>query len=518
MYHYIIVDDEPLIRLGTLKKLEPLSEQICCIGEADNGQQAVRFIQETTPDFAIIDMEMPIMDGTQLLPYLADNYPSLQLIVISGYKSFDYIKHAISANVIDYILKPFTDEQIQQTVLQALAKLEASESISAQIRLSEEQKELAYFEYDIQLIQNLILDYGVTDKTISSQKLSFIRQSRRIYLALVYAGTALELIDFQRHLITLGFSEMVLYLPHPKNSRLGFFVICIPNDADFNPKDFNAKLMQDFISYLYTYNTVSYWGISSAFSSADRLHEAYEQARTALNSMPVSQTRSEYFQWSPGSDTNIREIIWEKKEEFLFRIEAGMSAEVYRLLDELQEYYRTDNLYSLADIKYHYHQLTEECLLILKQYLKQTKSSQSMQNIVKEMFTSDELHKYFAQFFGNIAEMLKPQSVYAVDDTIERIKIYVQRNYQKNITVEFLSSLFFMNSSYLSHMFRKQTGEKFVHYLNTIRIEKAKSLLTSTDRKLYQIARAVGYDNDKYFLRVFKKLEGITPEKFRKLS
>ena len=119
------------------------------------------------------------------------------------------------------------------------------------------------------------------------------------------------------------------------------------------------------------------------------------------------------------------------------------------------------------------------------------------------------------RFFENLSTMLKPQSVYAIQDTIEQIKIYTQRNYQKNLTVDFLASLFYMNSSYLSHLFRRQTGEKYVQYLNGIRIAKAKDLLLTTDRKLYQIARSVGYDNVKYFFRVFKKWEGITPEQYR---
>ncbi|MBQ1311648.1 MAG: response regulator, partial [Blautia sp.] len=48
--------------------------------------------------------QMPVMDGTQLLPYLAGHYPDLPLIVISGYRDFDYIKHALSANAVDYVL------------------------------------------------------------------------------------------------------------------------------------------------------------------------------------------------------------------------------------------------------------------------------------------------------------------------------------------------------------------------------------------------------------------------------
>lgn len=515
MYNYIIVDDEPLIRMGTLKKLEPLSDRIKCVGEADNGEQAVELVSRMMPDFVILDMEMPVMDGTQLLSFLAGNHPSIQLIVISGYKNFDYIKHALSANVIDYILKPFTDEQIQQTVLQALNRLETSESISAKIRLSEEQREMAYLEYDIQLLQNLILGYSAADTAISSQKLAFLQQSQRIYLAMVYSQLPVEDLALSEHLDDLGFTGMACYLPHPSNSQLGFFVLSAPKEADFTPQAFCAKFVQDFISHIYTYGAVSYWGLSSPFPSPDQLHLAYEKCCTALNTMPVNQSQSQYYVWHTGTGTAIQEINWTKKEEFLFRIEAGMTDEVHRLLDELREYCQDMHAFSLADIKYHYHQLTEDCLLIFKYYLNQTSPSQSMQNIIREIFSIDELHKYYKQFFANLSEMLKPQSVYAVDDTIEQIKIYIQRNYQKNLTVDFLASLFYMNSSYLSHLFRKQTGEKFVQYLNSIRIEKARQLLANTDRKLYQIAKAVGYDNNKYFFRVFKKWEGMTPEQYR---
>lgn len=91
----------------------------------------------------------------------------------------------------------------------------------------------------------------------------------------------------------------------------------------------------------------------------------------------------------------------------------------------------------------------------------------------------------------------------------------MERNYQKDITQEYISYLFYINRSYLSTLFKARTGEKFVDYLNSIRIEKAKELLAGSQRKMYQVARAVGYDNVKYFFRVFKKKTGITPEQYR---
>lgn len=138
-----------------------------------------------------------------------------------------------------------------------------------------------------------------------------------------------------------------------------------------------------------------------------------------------------------------------------------------------------------------------------------------MQNVVNHIFSLEELHAYYLQCFLNITDLLKHQSIYAVEDVVEKIQIYMQRNYQKNLTQEFLSCLFYMNRSYLSTLFKNKTGKKFVDYLNDIRIEKAKELLRQSDRKMYQIAKSVGYDNVKYFFRIFKKKEGVTPEQYR---
>jgi two-component system, response regulator YesN len=82
--------------------------------------------------------------------------------------------------------------------------------------------------------------------------------------------------------------------------------------------------------------------------------------------------------------------------------------------------------------------------------------------------------------------------------------------------LEYLASLFYVNRSYLSHLFKSKLGKNYVDYLNEVRITKAKELLTSSKRSLCQIAKAVGYDNAKYFFRVFKKITGVTPEQYRK--
>ena len=101
MYTYVIIDDEELIRKGTIKKLEILKDQVQCIGEAEEGGKGIRLIESLHPDFVVLDMQMPGIDGMELLPWLSDHYPEMPLIVISGYRNFDYIKPAISSNALE---------------------------------------------------------------------------------------------------------------------------------------------------------------------------------------------------------------------------------------------------------------------------------------------------------------------------------------------------------------------------------------------------------------------------------
>ena len=63
MYTYVVIDDESLIRKGTIKKLQPMEDQIVCVGEADNGKSGLELIEEAHPDFVILDMQMPVMGG-----------------------------------------------------------------------------------------------------------------------------------------------------------------------------------------------------------------------------------------------------------------------------------------------------------------------------------------------------------------------------------------------------------------------------------------------------------------------
>lgn len=515
MYSYVIIDDESLIRKGTIKKLEGISDKISCIGEASNGQEGLQLIKEVHPDCVILDMQMPIMDGTQLLPYLAEKYPEMPLVVISGFRDFDYMKTAIAARAIDYVLKPFSKEAICDCLLKAIDKIAGAEEVKTKLTLTEDEKETALYVYDIQYLTNLIHGYNQADSTLSSQKLKYINDTHDMVLFTLSMSEDIHGLNVGNWLEEAGFGDLVLFLPDSSDAFNGFLIFFLPEHTIKPITQLINQITDSLFNYSRELSISLTIGVSRVHHDLTDLHIAFEETAEALNQQLIA---------NPGFGTYIyqkeqgpQNIVWDREDEFIFRVESGSSDAVRELISNLFAWFKSQPKLNLTDVKYYCFLLSVKCSSVLNFYLNQpgNSGSPSMQNIIQHIFKIDELEKYYRQFFCNIADMLKEESIYSSDDLIGKIKYYLEHNYEKNLTQEFIASLFYLNRSYLSTLFKQKTGMKFIDYLNDLRLEKAATLLATTDKKMYQIAKSVGYDNTKYFFRVFKKKYLMTPEQYR---
>ncbi len=516
MYTYLLVDDEALTRKGTIKKLEHLSDKICLVAEAENGADALEKIKTYDPDIIITDMNMPIMDGSQLLSVLSSEYPNKQVLVISSYKDFDYMHQAIKANAIDYILKPFSREDIEKCILRAIEQIESNSMMEQQIMSINTQKEAAQYEYDVQILRNLLLGFDSDSATLTSQKLRFINQTHNHILITIHSNEELDANDINAFLNENGFGDLAVFLQNKATPHLGFLILFVLKDVTIHEKNFCKQIIQNMIyRYEGELDSLSF-GVSQLHEDINQLHTAYKETVLALNQKKISDNFVFFFH--DESPEENEKIYWEKREEFLFRLEVGMHEEISSLLDELFAIFINADC-KISTIKYYYLQLSKLAQEILSEYVQEVSadySSLSIKNILNTLFTVDELKEYYLRFFSNMAALLKDCTIYADNDTVDKVCIYTQKNYRNNLSLEFISSLLYMNRSYLSRIFKAKVGENYVDYLNNIRIEHAKELLTQTDKKMYSIAKAVGYDNVKYFFRVFKKKVGCTPEQYRK--
>ena len=111
-YRVMLVDDEEEVRKSIIRKIDWTAVGFAVVGDAENGEDALEKIENLEPDVVLTDIRMPYMDGLTLAERIRQKYPSMKIVIFSGYDDFEYAKQAIKLNVTEYILKPVNVEEL----------------------------------------------------------------------------------------------------------------------------------------------------------------------------------------------------------------------------------------------------------------------------------------------------------------------------------------------------------------------------------------------------------------------
>lgn len=158
MYKLLIVDDEKQAREGIKRLLSWEDYGIIICGEATNGQEALKIMEEQNPDILLLDIQMPVMSGLELAKRIHDSNLDCKFIVLSGYDDFELVRKAMKYGAVDYLLKPSGKEEIIRTIEELIDSLE-----DGLISKLENNEHLA-------LLKNNVLTRLITG-TISSREL-----------------------------------------------------------------------------------------------------------------------------------------------------------------------------------------------------------------------------------------------------------------------------------------------------------------------------------------------------------
>lgn len=109
----MVVEDEPPIQRSICQKIEEINGHFRVVATADNGKDAYEYLQKHAVDVLFVDMNLPIMDGQELLRAAAGQKMKLIPVVLSGYTDFAYVKSALENNALDYLLKPLKDNELK---------------------------------------------------------------------------------------------------------------------------------------------------------------------------------------------------------------------------------------------------------------------------------------------------------------------------------------------------------------------------------------------------------------------
>lgn len=134
---------------------------------------------------------------------------------------------------------------------------------------------------------------------------------------------------------------------------------------------------------------------------------------------------------------------------------------------------------------------------------------------VYNSFSLPNMVQYTEVFCFHCIQFIEDNRIGNYEKTIKDVIVYIDNHYTDDISLEYLEKKFFMDLSYLSKLFKKETGKTYLQYITEKRIEKAKELMNNTGLNIYEIASKVSYNNAKYFSQLFKKVEGISPSEYR---
>ena len=140
-YDVVVAEDELLILENLVKKINSMSLPFCVKGAFEDGDSALEFIKTNHVDLVITDIKMPFMNGLELSRVLHASYPSIKILIISGYNEFTLAQEAIEYQVKGFLLKPIRQEQLEQALTKLLIELD-SENDTFQASVPEHLKTL----------------------------------------------------------------------------------------------------------------------------------------------------------------------------------------------------------------------------------------------------------------------------------------------------------------------------------------------------------------------------------------
>lgn len=520
MYKVLVVDDEDIVRKGLKKIISNMNLKISKIDEARDGKEALDIFHSNRPNIIITDIKMPNIDGLELVEIIRKFDKNIKFIILSGYGEFSYAQKAIQYGVTDYLLKPFKNEKLNDILSGIISHLdeERQQTVNKNIYI----KTLSLLQEKI-IKEVLNNEYKKVDisKVFSSSKIAFLKKGFLVFTFHISNGVAdsdtskntimqklhfyLEDMDLSIYSFSSKYGHIMCLLNLEKATAGELMGKIRNNPGRINSDGFDKKI---FIGSSQWMEDVEALPVLAAQSLKALDYRLFMWDSPLLCHSDSFQTAAQlrvpavyYDKISTNlADNDLTDLNKSVDEMFSFILKnQNLTPDfIINTLKNLVLYVSK----FFGDSFNNFHMCKDSIDDI--DYLYQTSDSiMELRNKMKEMLC--RIIKTDRKLYKETGD----------NSTIGYAIRYMEKNFNKDISLDMVANQVSMNSNYFSSLFRKKTGYSFVKYLQKLRIEKAKKLLSNPMKRNYEIAAETGFENDKYFCKVFKELTGLTPLEYR---
>lgn len=509
--HVLIVDDEVLVRQGIKHLLQWEQEGFAIVGEAANGQEALKLIEQLQPHIVITDIVMPQMDGVELTSIIKERYPQIEVIVLSSFSEFHYVRDTFQKGVADYMLKPKLEAEQLLTILKRTAKRIPS-------------LQLAAHEHAEQPSINILLDRLMSgyelDETSGELPKLFAYPSFRLFGAdlkygRTYATMREQLLQRIEEMLEPFLQQMDYYLLQTEGNML----IVLVNSSEGHWSSMIPAIRALSNSVRFKEQHIA-WALGESFRSIEQLHEQVHEQFAKL---------AAYRYFLPQDKTLIiREELPKLLEpeptfnmsQFMEKMQQRKLEEAIEMIDEYAQAAAGCYALDVFAFKSLLGNIIFNMIIMLGKLEINTKELEagkySYFRSINESVHITEAIMQLQSFIEQVKETIKASRFAAANPNLTMILDYIHQYYMEPLSLSDVAHHFHFNPSYLSTFFSSHIAEGFSEYLNRVRVDKAAELLQATDLAIADISVQVGYSDHSYFTKVFKKLKGMSPSQFRK--
>jgi two-component system response regulator YesN len=528
MYRLVIIDDE-YEHVQGIKNYIPWSKydiEVC--GIAYNGRDGLELIKTCCPDIAIIDIQMPFIDGLSLIEKVNDLNKSIEMIIISGHDDFEYARKAIQLKANNYLLKPCSAEEILQAVLRAkniyIEETKKKEMLGQYQTIFEQYIILMKDRFLVDLLDNNLKNPTNFHNDLKSYRINMtnetccaaiFRLEDKDKLFSQFTGEEIDcLILSITDKIKNAASESFRFETVIKNSD----IVLITTHEPFNYCSFINFINDIYHTLSNTFDYEFAAGIGKTVLSPVNVNKSYVQALAALENSSFLGGKKVAVYYNEIFEENFFHLYPINEEKKLFQaIESGESSIIKTAVDDFFmafDQYHANNSKIIKKIGI--------SLLnsIMKFCSEKNIDIEELNQLIYNSFDEIANEKSFDALKEKINAIIE-KLLFQIHDnaptnkTIQLAINYIQNNFDKNISLKTVADELFISPSYLSFLFKQEVKVNFVEYLNNYRITIAKEVLKDVRLKSYEIAYHVGFQDEKYFFKLFKKYTGLTPSQYR---
>nr|WP_275983808.1 response regulator [Paenibacillus hamazuiensis] len=510
----MIVDDEPIVRLGLSTLIEWERHGFALAGTAADGVEAWKRIETEAVDIVVTDILMPRMDGLELVRKLKESSTDVAVVVLSCLDDFVYVKEAMKLGARDYILKPTMEpEELLAILLEAKEALARQRQEQAQVaRWREELQQSKQAQLGLKLEKWLIS--GLPDEELAEQLLP---PGKWLHSMGVHAAEGqpayTDWSDLGVHAaVRCGEqSVLLLYAAEPLVSQHEWNVMCYERAA---------WLERYIIREIGLEESAFVIGIGMKVRSLPDVAAAARLLESQVNRSFYEGASSRII---PLPDTTaVAHSIRLPQEEKVDLLRAVASGNAEAALHAAQRL--CDTLAELRPPVGKTHAFVHELLGLAAEYARE-RGSIRLDDFEAAYLNGGKLRSIMSlaglrRFLSEAALALAGAGTdgYAPDAAkhpfVRKALQYMRDHFRENIGTADIAQYVRLSRSYLSDLFGKETGESLSEALTRIRIEEAKRLLGTGEKKVYEVAEAVGFQDAKTFAKTFKKVVGCSPKEY----